>query len=207
MLNFGLQTLTSVIVILVSHIFVQYKSMIICIRNLDELIRQNIKGSQNEKIKKNLASIVKDYVELTEYATVFNELFSLVYFVEYITNILVIATFLTELSIHPEQVGDILALTVTLSFVFCSCLLGSMLEVQHDEYCNALYELSWVDLPVKQQKWILLMLAASNQRSLIECGIWEYNLEIFQSMCKSGYSYFNILLTLKKNKILKNCNK
>jgi 7tm Odorant receptor len=196
---YALQVSISVLIVLVSHVFILYESMLMSIGYLEELILKNSKGSEDEKVKKSLAAIVEDYVELKEYMSIFNEVFSLVYLVEFLTMIMIIATFLTELSIHPELLGDIISLIVCLFTIFYSCLFGSLLEVKHDKYCNALYGLSWTDLPVGQQKLILMMLTAAKQRSIIECGVWEYNLEMLISICQSGYSYFNILLTLRRN--------
>jgi 7tm Odorant receptor len=192
---FGLQLNISAIVLFASHMFIAYKSMTVSIEQINTLIQQN---SKDEKIEKSLATVVDDYGDLIEFMKAFNKVYSLVYFVEFLTMIMCIATFLTELSIHPEQIGDALALSTCLLCVFCSCLLASLIEEQHDKYFTALIQLDWLKLPLRQQKMVLVMLTASEYHHFIRCGTWEYNLKMFVSMCQSGYSYFNILLTFRQ---------
>jgi hypothetical protein len=195
---YGHQVILSGIVLFISHMFVQMKSTIISIEQLDELILQNNQGENNGKIEHTLRVIVEAHVDLTNYMNIFNEVYSLIYLVEFLTIIPCIAAFLTQLSVDLTTYANYLGLVLCMFGVFCSCLLGSLLQVQQNKHFNVLCALSWTNLPLEQQKLIKMMLVASMENSCIQCGIWNYNLEMFVSLCSSSYSYLNILLSFKK---------
>jgi 7tm Odorant receptor len=187
----------SCIMIFVSHMFVQYKSLMISVEQLNCLIQINSDNSNDEEIKSKIAVIVEAQNDLSNYLKVFSQVFSPVYLVEFLTVIPNVAALLTRISMNLTIYSDYFGLMMCLFGVFFSCLLGSLLEVQHDKYFAALCNISWVDLSVKQRNSLCMMLLASMKTKCIPCGIWNYNLEMFVSLCHSAYSYFNILLSLR----------
>jgi 7tm Odorant receptor len=191
------QLTLSTIAILITHMYVQYKSMMLSVEQLEELILNNTAGSKDVDIQKKIADIVNAQVELIEYMHICNELFSPYFLVEFTFIIPEVAALLTRISmsldVYNEQVGVAMCLVGVLN----SCLFGSLVEVQHEEYFRALCDISWVNLSVKQRKLFHMMLVATMDTYYIQCGIWNYNLEMFVSLCNSSYSYLNILLSLK----------
>jgi 7tm Odorant receptor len=192
-----LEIVLSAIFFVSIHAFVQYKSIMVSVKQLEELIMDNDSGFNNGKIEKMMAIIVEAQVELSNYMKTFNDLLSMTFLVEFIMSIPHISALLTRISINFTVYYEYTSLATTLLSIFSSCLLGSLLDVQHDACFASLSEISWTKLTTKQRKWLHMMLMASNRNNCIKCGIWDHNLKLFVSLCNSAYSYLNFLLKLR----------
>jgi 7tm Odorant receptor len=192
-----LEIVLSAIFFVSIHAFVQYKSIMVSVKQLEKLIMDNDSGFNNGKIEKMMAIIVEAQVELSNYMKTFNDLLSMTFLVEFIMSIPHIAALLTRISINFTVYYEYTSLATTLLSIFSSCLLGSLLDVQHDACFASLSEISWTKLTTKQRKWLHMMLMASNRNNCIKCGIWDHNLKLFVSLCNSAYSYLNFLLKLR----------
>jgi 7tm Odorant receptor len=176
--------------------------MIISIEQLEELLldKASNDGSQyvDQDILEKMKIIIDGHVDLTKFMSTFNKVFSLIYLVEFLTIIPQVAALLTRISMNLLTLNEYFSLMMCLFGVFSSCLLGSSLEVQHGKYFTALCELQWIKLPIREQKLLQTMLQASMKNIYLQCGIWDYDLKMFVSLCQSAYSYFNIMLRLRE---------
>jgi hypothetical protein len=190
------QTVVSQIIVIIFNIFAQISSIMISIEQLDELIAENSKD--DEKIKAKIASIVEAKIDLSNYMSLINEVFSLYYFVEMMTTIPHVAAQLNRLSYNIKYFPDYFSIIFNGIIIFTSCLSGSLIKEQHKKCFFALFHAStWSALSAKQKKMFHIMLVAFKDGSSIKCGIWDYDLQMFLHLYQSAYSYFNILLTIR----------
>jgi hypothetical protein len=68
---------------------------------------------------------------------------------------------------------------VDLFQIFAPCMLSTILEIQCEKFNEKLGELSWIELPVTEQKTVLIMMIQAQRKKSIRCGLIELNLRAF----------------------------
>lgn len=72
-----------------------------------------------------------------------------------------------------------LILAIDFFQIFYPCLLGTFLEIYCESFYVSMCQLSWVDLPVSDQKSLLILMNASMKMQSMTFGLMDLNLNTF----------------------------
>jgi hypothetical protein len=167
-------------IIFISLALLQYNALINQLSLLDDEIQ---KSSLNQTIiDKMISQIIEQHTELLKYLKLFNEIFSIYYFVEISSIAFQKTVTLFTLSINMSFFAGYPILLADVFQIFAPCLLGTILELQSENFLKSINEISWTKMPVKQQKSLHFIILASQKRQHIASGFFKLNLPGFVSV-------------------------
>jgi hypothetical protein len=159
---------------------VRYQTLVIQLRLLDDEIQKP--NPSQMKIHEMISRIIKQHTELLEYLKLFNEIFSIYYFVEISSIAFQKTVTLFTLSINLNFFAGYPILLADVFQIFAPCLLGTILEHQCENFLRCIYTISWTNLSIKHQKSLHFIILTSQKRQQIASGFLKLNLPAFVSV-------------------------
>ncbi|XP_031638083.1 odorant receptor 85c-like isoform X2 [Contarinia nasturtii] len=100
---------------------------------------------------------------------------------------------------HPDAALAFLflAIMVNLTNLFVYCYFGKLSSLSYEQMAYSLYEFNWQRLPVKLQKYLVLMIGNMHRPIFYHgFGFFILNLETFTKLLKTVVSYYMMLVTI-----------
>lgn len=79
--------------------------------------------------------------------------------------------------------------------IFVPCLIGTVLECKCEQFYNGIYSISWVKLPVSDQKMLLMILGSAGKMQSISFLFMKLNLNTFIKVRNDGKRAFKHSVT------------
>uniref|UniRef100_A0A182S5C0 Uncharacterized protein n=1 Tax=Anopheles funestus TaxID=62324 RepID=A0A182S5C0_ANOFN len=188
----GLVASECMIFALVLNICIQYDILGVQLQDLDELIRSQ--GPMREvMIAQKLRTILHGQQRLFSFITTIEDSHTVLSGVEVLSLGLqiVITLFVLQFSLWIPGLVLIPAFTLQL---FLFCLLGTIIEDKGVKFSDGVYNLTWNELSLGDQKIFRLLLLSSQQTKTLTCArMTPICLNLFVNMSQKFYSIFMML--------------
>ncbi|GAB1867166.1 Odorant receptor [Camponotus japonicus] len=130
-------------------------------------------------------------------AKMINKVFSQVIFVQFFASILVLCTSLYHLSSHMT-ITDIISLIIYVLCMFVQifvyCWAGNEVILKSTGLSEAVYEMDWILMPIREQKDLLMIMRRSTRPiKFTSSFLVTLSLESYGNLLKTSYSAFNLL--------------
>ncbi|XP_070502402.1 uncharacterized protein [Chironomus tepperi] len=167
-----------VIIILITSGVCQFDVLEILLDELNELIIENVNGSNNHKIRQKIKFLVKTHTNLIAFLHDLRASFMVYYFVELGALVFQKTIELFAISTINFIPGYLCAL-VTGFQLFLPCAFGSILVSKGEKYYHDLYNISWHLMSNSDQKLLRFIIFYSKRSKSLAAGIRILELSAF----------------------------
>ncbi|XP_055605510.1 putative odorant receptor 92a [Uranotaenia lowii] len=167
------------------------------LQDLNELLEAPIRDE--EAIRKKTREIFIEHGDIENYETELDERYFFINLMQVgsAVSCLSIALFLCYTTKYLPGYGFIAGMFFELLEF---CLLGTIFTVQNDQMVDAIYDVKWHLLPMKERReWKFLLHKSQNAVDLTVGGFSKLNLETFVKIINTIYQYFAVLINFIEN--------
>ncbi|XP_043264936.1 odorant receptor 67a-like [Colletes gigas] len=145
-----------------------------------------------------LGDLVKNHLEVYEFATIVNTIFQYMIFIQFCISVMVVClsiyTMSTEPSFDINFVSSFSYLCSMMMQVHLYCWYGNEVALQSKSVGNAIYEMDWTSLPIRVMKDLLIIMARSSKPTVMSSGhVVTLSTDSFMAIMKMSYSTYNLL--------------
>ncbi|XP_029677027.1 odorant receptor 13a-like [Formica exsecta] len=98
-----------------------------------------------------------------------------------------------------EKMKHFLYILAQLFHLFCFSFQGKKLIDHSLNICDKIYNSAWYEIPVKEQKLLLITMRKSTRASTVTaCKIYVFSLQNFTMVLQTAVSYFTVLASFSE---------
>uniref|UniRef100_A0A182J742 Uncharacterized protein n=1 Tax=Anopheles atroparvus TaxID=41427 RepID=A0A182J742_ANOAO len=166
------------------NICMQYELLIVRLDDLNVTIRsasQSESERDRSEVRRKLVEIIQLQQRCANYIAHIEDCYCVQMFVEFLSNSLLMALTLAELS-RSFWIPGYFILPVAFLQMLILCLLGTLIEVRSDQFIAKLYDIAWSEMSCKEQAMFKFVLTRAQQPPQLTCGGFAViNMNLFLS--------------------------
>ncbi|KAL6431177.1 hypothetical protein ACFW04_007110 [Cataglyphis niger] len=168
-----------------------------------DISKKSLTDCPDDICHKNIAFSIQAYRKTLKCAELIENTFSISFAVQLIVVTIGFSVTLLQLSMQfiglIERVKYLLYILAQLFHLFCFSFQGKKLIDHSLNICDKIYNSAWYEIPVKEQKLLLITMRKSTRASTVTaCKIYVFSLQNFTMVLQTAMSYFTVLASFSE---------